>query len=110
MPRELTEIGRLCRAKLRHIREQKRETRSPARRHSITSRRRRLHLEARGPEPAPNALLAPGEIARLLNVSTKTVRRWATNEGLPSFRTIGGHRRYRWADVKRWLNRTAPDT
>jgi len=39
-------------------------------------------------------------MARLLRVHPRTVTRWAADKGLPSFRTIGGHRRLRWADVR----------
>ncbi len=43
--------------------------------------------------------------ARLLNVSPRTVLRWGTNQGLPSIRTLGGQRRYRWSDVTGWPGR-----
>jgi hypothetical protein len=46
------------------------------------------------------------EVARLLGVNPKTVNSWS-DEGLPSHRTIGGHRRYRWGDVTAWLRRPA---
>jgi excisionase family DNA binding protein len=48
-------------------------------------------------------LLSSGEVAALLAVSPRTVARWAADEGLPAIRTMGGHRRYRWSDVKAWL-------
>jgi hypothetical protein len=38
------------------------------------------------------------------DIQVTTVARWA-DDGMPSFRTLGGHRRYRWADVRRWLKR-----
>ena len=39
--------------------------------------------------------LTPGEVARLLHVSPKTISRWATNGLLPCVVTLGGHRRFR---------------
>jgi hypothetical protein len=35
-------------------------------------------------------------------VSPRTVGRWA-RDGLPWVRTVGGHRRFRWADVRAWI-------
>ena len=43
--------------------------------------------------------LTPGEVARLLHVSPKTISRWATNGLLPCVVTLGGHRRFRRDDV-----------
>jgi excisionase family DNA binding protein len=40
-------------------------------------------------------LLRPAEVAALANVDRKTVARWAESGKLPSFRTLGGHRRFR---------------
>jgi excisionase family DNA binding protein len=45
------------------------------------------------------ALLTPGEVASMLHVSRKTVIRWAQTGKLTSVRTLGGHRRYRLAEV-----------
>jgi excisionase family DNA binding protein len=47
----------------------------------------------------PEALLFPAEVAALFRVDPKTVTRWARDGRLPYLRTIGGHRRYRAADV-----------
>ncbi|WP_338701295.1 BldC family transcriptional regulator [Streptomyces sp. Q6] len=49
----------------------------------------------------PRQLLSGGEVAALLGVDPKTVTRWANLGKLPCFRTPGGHRRYRRADVER---------
>lgn len=47
-----------------------------------------------------DALLTPREVAKLLGVRTSTVAWWArTGELEPAMRTVGGHRRYRRADV-----------
>lgn len=45
-------------------------------------------------------VLTPAEVARLFRVDGKTVARWAKSGQLASFRTPGGHRRYRRADVE----------
>lgn len=39
-------------------------------------------------------VLSPGEVAERFAVNPKTVSRWATAGRLPSFRTLGGHRRF----------------
>lgn len=44
------------------------------------------------------AYLTPGQVARLLGVSPKTVNRWANERRIPCAVTLGGHRRFR-ADV-----------
>jgi excisionase family DNA binding protein len=45
-------------------------------------------------------LLTPAEVAALFRVDPKTVTRWAKAGKLSSIRTLGGHRRYREAEVK----------
>ena len=42
----------------------------------------------------PSTYLRVGEAAELLQVSPKTVCRWAMDGKLPFQRTLGGHRRY----------------
>ena len=49
------------------------------------------------------ALLTPAEVAALFRVDPKTVTRWAKSGKLTSIRTLGGHRRYREAEVKALL-------
>jgi excisionase family DNA binding protein len=44
--------------------------------------------------PRPSAYLRVGEAAEILQVSPKTVCRWAMDGKLPFQRTLGGHRRY----------------
>ena len=46
--------------------------------------------------PAPSAatFLHPAEVAAILQVSPKTISRWAQQGLLPCRRTLGGHRRY----------------
>lgn len=61
-------------------------------------------------------LLTPAEVAALFRVDPKTVTRWAKDARLTSVRTLGGHRRYRAAEVyalldsERWSGRHAPVT
>lgn len=47
---------------------------------------------------ADGTYLTPGQVARMLGVSPKTVYRWATAGRIPCVVTLGGHRRFR-ADV-----------
>jgi excisionase family DNA binding protein len=42
----------------------------------------------------PSSYLRVGEAAEILQVSPKTVCRWAMDGKLPFQRTLGGHRRY----------------
>jgi hypothetical protein len=46
---------------------------------------------------ADDALLSTGEVAALLGVSPRTV----ITRDLPCIRTLGGHRRYRWGEIRR---------
>lgn len=43
--------------------------------------------------------LTPGQVARMLGVSVKTVYRWATAGRIPCVVTLGGHRRFRPDDI-----------
>lgn len=53
------------------------------------------------PPPVPEAepLLMPAEVAALFRVDPKTVTRWAQAGKINSIRTLGGHRRFRRAEV-----------
>ena len=44
--------------------------------------------------------LHPAEVADLLQVSPKTVARWAKEGKLPFLKTLGGHRRYPAAEIR----------
>ncbi len=46
------------------------------------------------------ALLTPGEVAALFRVDPKTVSRWAKAGKLSAVRTLGGHRRFREAEIR----------
>ena len=61
------------------------------------------HIEA---EP----LLTPAEVAQMFRVDPKTVTRWARAGKLTSIRTLGGHRRYREAEVRELLAGLEPDS
>jgi excisionase family DNA binding protein len=54
----------------------------------------------RTPMPATEQLLTPGEVAGMFRVDTKTVTRWAREGKLTSIRTLGGHHRYREAEIR----------
>jgi excisionase family DNA binding protein len=46
-------------------------------------------------------ILSPAQVAELFAVTPRTVRRWADAGTMPSFRTVGGQRRFRWGEVRR---------
>ncbi len=48
---------------------------------------------------AGDEYLRPGEAAKLLHVSPKTIDRWAADGRIPCIVTLGGHRRFRVDDV-----------
>jgi excisionase family DNA binding protein len=50
-------------------------------------------------------LLTPAEVAALFRVDPKTVTRWAQQGKLRSIRTLGGHRRYREAEIQAFLDK-----
>ena len=54
------------------------------------------------------ALLTPAEVAAMFRVDPKTVTRWAKAGKLSAIRTLGGHRRYREAEVKALLGAVIP--
>lgn len=54
-------------------------------------------------------LLTPAEVAALFRVDPKTVTRWAKAGKLSSIRTLGGHRRYRADEVRRFLDGARQD-
>ncbi len=50
-------------------------------------------------------LLRPGEVARLMDVSGSTVRRWILDGHLPSIKTPGGQYRIDPRAVNEWIAR-----
>lgn len=49
----------------------------------------------------PDGWLTAADVAELFHVEAKTVSRWATQGRLPFTRTLGGHRRYPEAEIRR---------
>lgn len=48
-------------------------------------------------------LMTPGEVAKLFAVDPKTVSRWANAGKISSVKTLGGHRRFRAAEIRAML-------
>lgn len=55
------------------------------------------------------ALLTPAEVAAMFSVDPKTVSRWAKAGKLSGIHTLGGHRRYREAEVRALRTGEVPD-
>jgi excisionase family DNA binding protein len=93
---ELAEIRQLFRERV-ESHERERRARIPRRR---SQRPPPLAIRADVALPDDTAILRPGELAALLGVSPSTHGRWASDGYVPSFRTLGGQWRFRWADVR----------
>jgi excisionase family DNA binding protein len=50
-------------------------------------------------EADPGLLLTPKEVAKIFRVDPKTVTRWAGAGKITAIRTLGGHRRFKAAEV-----------
>lgn len=48
-------------------------------------------------------LMRPKEVAKLFGVDPRTITRWANDRKIACIVSLGGHRRYRRADVIRLL-------
>jgi excisionase family DNA binding protein len=57
-------------------------------------------MASRKDQASKPSYLLPSEVAEVLQVSPKTVIRWAKEGKLASRRTLGGHRRYARADIE----------
>jgi excisionase family DNA binding protein len=57
-----------------------------------------------GPSPDADVLLTPAEVAALFRVDPKTVTRWAKAGKISAIRTLGGHRRFREAEILELLS------
>jgi len=55
---------------------------------------------------AENELLTPAEVAVMFRVNPKTVTRWARAGKISAVRTLGGHRRFRASEIRRFLEET----
>jgi DNA-binding transcriptional MerR regulator len=53
-----------------------------------------MHSQSARPAPSVATILRSAEAAAILQVSPKTISRWAQYSLLPYQRTMGGHRRY----------------
>lgn len=51
------------------------------------------------PRQLADEYVTPGEAARDLHVSPKTINRWANDGRIPCIVTLGGHRRFRREDI-----------
>jgi len=58
-------------------------------------------MSTRTPDAEP--LLTPAEVATMFRVDPKTVTRWARAGKISAIRTLGGHRRFRAAKIRRFL-------
>ena len=54
--------------------------------------------------------LTLGQAARYLGVAQSTIRKWSDSGRLRAFKTPGGHRRYRRADLDDFLEGSAPES
>jgi excisionase family DNA binding protein len=51
---------------------------------------------------AENELLTPAEVAEMFRVNPKTVTRWARAGKISAVRTLGGHRRFKADEIRRY--------
>ncbi len=49
-------------------------------------------------------VLSPSVVADMFKVGVKTLTTWCNEGKVPYFRTLGGHRRFRWEDIRPLLN------
>jgi len=68
-----------------------------------------MGLEMMSAPPEPDRLLTPGAVAAMFGVDPKTVSRWSKAGKLTAVRTLGGHRRFRAAEVHALLNTARED-
>jgi excisionase family DNA binding protein len=68
------------------------------------------------PQPAhdetnePEQLLTPAEVAAMFRVNPKTVTRWARAGKISAIRTLGGHRRFKASEIKKFLEQVDEPT
>lgn len=48
-------------------------------------------------------LLTPSEVAAMFRVNPKTVTRWARAGKISAIRTLGGHRRFKASEIRKFL-------
>ena len=60
----------------------------------------------RGGRPAPDDWLTLGQAAKYLGVAQSTMRKWTDSGRVSTFKTPGGHRRYRRSELDQFLDRS----
>jgi excisionase family DNA binding protein len=58
----------------------------------------------------PEQLLTPSEVAAMFRVNPKTVTRWARAGKISAIRTLGGHRRFRASEIRKFLEQVDEQT
>jgi excisionase family DNA binding protein len=53
--------------------------------------------------PQSEQLLTPSEVAAMFRVNPKTVTRWARAGKISAIRTLGGHRRFKASEIRKYL-------
>ena len=53
--------------------------------------------------PENETLLTPSEVAAMFRVNPKTVTRWARAGKISAIRTLGGHRRFKASEIRKFL-------
>ena len=53
--------------------------------------------------PEPEELLTPSEVAAMFRVNPKTVTRWARAGRISYIKTLGGHRRFKASEIRKFL-------
>ena len=66
--------------------------------------------QARAALPGESDWLTLGRAARYLGVAQSTIRKWSDSGRVRAFKTPGGHRRYRRADLDDFLEGSAPES
>jgi excisionase family DNA binding protein len=62
-----------------------------------------MHQQSARQAPSAATFLRSAEVAAILQVSPKTIARWAQHGLLPYQRTLGGHRRYPEPQIRELL-------
>ena len=57
-----------------------------------------------------DTLLTPSEVAAMFRVNPKTVTRWARAGKISAIRTLGGHRRFRASEIRKYLEQVDEST
>jgi excisionase family DNA binding protein len=62
------------------------------------------------PRQENEELLTPSEVAAMFRVNPKTVTRWARSGKISAIRTLGGHRRFRASEIRKFLDQVEEGT